>query len=361
MRIGIDCRLAGVAHAGLGRYIQGLVTQLLLDYPKVDWVLFLAQKQHLNLFPSIARFNHFIAPYRHYSLAEQWQMHRVFTDAKLNLLHVPHFNVPILYRGHLVVTIHDLLWHEQRGTHVTTLSPCIYWLKYFAYRLVVKNAVNRAAKIFVPSRTVAQTVCNFYPHACHKTVVTYEGVSVSKSSANAPTFKQPYLLYVGSLYPHKNVEIILKALANLSYDLVIVSSRDAFSTKFISLVEKYQLKPKVHILYQQDDRQLNSLYHYAQALVQPSFSEGFGLTGLEAMMVGAPVLASDISVFREIYQNGALYFNPNDVKSFINQVDKLGKAKNQLSKMGKKVVAQYSWQKTAQITFNSYLEALHNQ
>lgn len=358
MRIGIDCRLAGVDHAGLGRYIQGLVTQLLLDYPKEDWVLFLSKKQHLNLFPNTVNFAHVITPCQHYSLAEQWQMYRAFYKANLDLLHVPHFNVPLLYKRPFVVTIHDLLWHEQRGTYVTTLNPCIYWLKYFAYKLVVKNAVSRAQKILVPSRTVAQTVRHFYPTCHNKLVVSYEGIDLASSPVDTLTFKKPYLLYVGSLYPHKNVELILKTLAELPYDLVIVSSRDVFFTKFSLIIERYQLKSKVHILHQPSDPVLFSLYRHAEALIQPSFSEGFGLTGLEAMLAHTPVLASDIPVFKEIYQTGALYFNPHDLQSLLAQINILSKEKTRLIKIGKQVVSKYSWKKTAQITYGSYTDAL---
>jgi hypothetical protein len=143
LTIGIDCRLAGKKHAGIGRYIENLVIRL----PKVakeqkdnrqtiKWVYFFYDQSQANeISDQIPESNRstiktVIAPIRHYSLAEQVKLPAIFKKENLDILHVPHFNVPILYAGKLVVTIHDLLWHERKGLHVTTLHPFLYWLTY---------------------------------------------------------------------------------------------------------------------------------------------------------------------------------------------------------------------------------------
>jgi hypothetical protein len=152
-RIGIDCRLLGKKHAGIGRYIENL----LLEIPHVeahknfDWVFifhdeqqwadFLAHTTEKDFFESQ---EHLFAPIRHYSLQEQLKMPSIFTKLKLDLLHVPHFNVPIRYNGKLIVTIHDLLWHEYRGAQVTTLPPWKYWIKHRMYKKVVSFAIKKS-------------------------------------------------------------------------------------------------------------------------------------------------------------------------------------------------------------------------
>lgn len=358
MRIGIDCRLAGIEHAGLGRYIQGLVVELLKQHHEVEWVLFFSQKKQHQLFAQHGHFSAVYSPVKHYTLKEQWQMPHVFKRAKLDLLHVPHFNLPILYNQPVVITIHDLLWHEQRGARVTTLPPWLYWPKYLAYKLVVRSALTRAQLILVPSNSVRLTLNQLYPDVSAKVRVTYEGASLAPPQALTTSLPKQYLLYVGSLYPHKNVEIILRAMRHISNPLVIVSARSVFTSQFQVLIEKYQLTSRVRILHQVEDNQLHSLYRQAFCLIQPSLSEGFGLTGIEAMLADTPLLAADTPVFHEVYQDGALYFDPHKPESLVNIINQLPNQKSKLVAQGKKVSAQYSWKNTAQLTFQAYQQAL---
>lgn len=358
MRIGIDCRLAGVEHAGLGRYTQSLVSELLTCHKEVDWLLFLNQKQQLSLFPKNAQFTPVITPVRHYTIKEQWQMNRAFTQAKLDLLHVPHFNVPLFYNLPFIVTIHDLLWHEQKGSKVTTLNPLVYWPKYLAYKLVVKSAVSKAKKILLPSLTVRNTLQKFYSVDQNKLVVSYEGVTLVPPTVLKYRIETPYLLYVGSLYPHKNVELVLKALKDLPFKLVVVSSRNVFCDQFQTTVRHLGLESRVKLLHHISDGELHTLYRSAFALLQPSLSEGFGLTGIEAMQAGTQVIASDIPIFKEIYQDAALYFSPTSVKSFISTLKSLDTSKDKLKKASQQLIKRYTWQKTAKITFDTYQKAL---
>ncbi len=358
MRIGIDCRLAGIEHAGLGRYIQSLVSQLLTEHQEIEWVLFFSQKKQHQLFAHLGRFEAIYSPVKHYTLREQWQMWQIFQSAHLDLLHVPHFNLPIMYNQPVVITIHDLLWHTQRGARVTTLPSWIYWPKYFAYKLVVRSALTRAKLILVPSNSVRSTLSQLYPDVKAKIQVTYEGASLLPPEPITDSLPDKYILYVGSLYPHKNVELILQAMSHISHPLVVISARSAFTQQFLHLVKKYNLKSRVQVLHQVSDAQLHTIYRKAFCLIQPSLSEGFGLTGVEALTAGTPLLASDIPVFREIYQDGALYFDPHNHDSLVDLVKQIPSQKSKLIIQGIKVAAQYSWQNTAQLTFQAYRQAL---
>ncbi|PIR62307.1 MAG: hypothetical protein COU65_04145, partial [Candidatus Pacebacteria bacterium CG10_big_fil_rev_8_21_14_0_10_42_12] len=133
-RIGIDCRLSGVRNAGIGRYVSNLVHELLpLSKSEVTLVLFFYDEvQQAEVLGRDVPENCevVLAPVQHYSFSEQLRLPTIFRKAKIDLLHVPHFNVPLFYQGKYVVTIHDLLWHERKGRAVTTLAPTVYWLKY---------------------------------------------------------------------------------------------------------------------------------------------------------------------------------------------------------------------------------------
>jgi len=368
MRIGIDCRLAGQAHAGIGRYIQNLVVRLPHLAPEIEWVYFFHDQaqadtvlhgQDFKRQPEVV-----LASVKHYSLAEQTQLPALFKQQHLDLLHIPHFNIPFWYSGRLIVTIHDLLWHEYRGSQVTTLSPWQYWLKYWGYRWITRQAVKKASRILVPAHFVEKTLLKYYPWAKPKVRVTKEGVEAiflrHKSLHSEPIPKVSSLLYVGSLYPHKNLSLVIEALHQLpTYKLIVVGSRSVFLLNLKQFVETNGLKSRVVFKGSLSDAELAELYPQVTALVQPSLSEGFGLTGLEAMAQGVPVLASQIPVFQEIYQNGAIFFNPCSVQSFVEAVNKLMSADRLvITKRGRKIASSYSWDTMTELTLEQYQESL---
>lgn len=373
IRIGIDCRLSGSAHAGIGRYIENLILRLPQIAPEFEWVYFfhdLSQwqellhtahpKQRLGLKKVTVRY----VPIRHYTLAEQLRLPGIFTQEKLDLLHVPHFNAPLLNRVPTVVTIHDLLWHEYRGNTVTTLPPWVYWLKYIGYKKVVSQAVQQAVKVIVPTETIKRTLLQQYPKLQSKIVVTHEGVDQrllsSQQLTTLPKKARQSLLYVGSLYPHKNIRLVIDALQQLhAYELIIVGSRNVFQKEVETYSQKQGVANRVIFTGYLSDQALNKLFQQVTALVQPSLSEGFGLTGVEAMAAGIPVLASRIPIFEEIYQEASIYFDPHSVNSFVSAVQKLAKSNRQsIINKGKKVAARYSWDTMTIQTVAAYRSAL---
>ena len=358
-RIGIDCRLAGQQHAGLGRYIENLI-QRCIQETDIEWVLFFYnQRQAQAILPGkIANVKRVYVPIKHYSFKEQLLLPWIFLKERLNLLHIPHFNIPWFYPGKILVTIHDLLWHEQRGTTVTTLPIWQYWFKYLAYRFIVRWAVLKSKIIFVPSQTVKKTLIKYYPRAKKKITVTFEGVGTVYLKKSITTInKQPekILVYTGSLYPHKNVKLIIQALPFLpEFKLAIVSARNVFQKKLEQFVQQQQLENRVEFVGFLSDLALIKLYKRSFALVFPSLSEGFGLPGLEAMAVGLPVLAADIPVFHEIYGDAAAFFNPQSITELIETIRTLEPSRKILQAAGKKRVNQFSWDKMAKQTITQY-------
>lgn len=367
MRIGIDCRMAGSSHAGIGRYISELVTQLLGSDSSDEWVLFFrdsAQATQVLGKRRPAAVQVIYADVRHYSVKEQIVLPGVFAQAKLDLLHVPHFNVPFFYRGPLIITIHDLLWHDHRGTGVTTLPAWQYWLKYGFYRLVTGRAIAHARVILVPTRTVEKIVQSFYPKTATKTMVTYEGydnhIFTSAISAKLQSAPAKRLLYVGSLYPHKNIDVVLRALQQLpEFSLDIVSARSVFQDRVAQRVTELGIAKQVTFLGYLPDKPLRDLYQRAYAIICPSLSEGFGLPGIEAMASGGSVVASDIPIFREVYRKAAVFFSPTSAESLTKALIQLTPSfRNSLRQRASGLLTRYSWQDMAAKTIAAYHQAL---
>lgn len=362
MRIGIDCRLSGSAHAGIGRYIDNLIKRLPVSHPEITWVYFVANSSQATAVEHFRNVEIILTPIAHYSLSEQLRLPRMLAQAKLDLLHVPHFNVPMLYRGKVVVTIHDLLWHEYKGSHVTTLSPLKYWLKYAFYKLVVGQAVKKATVIYVPAETVKKTVLKYYPKAKTKIMVTKEGIDEAFAHKSLTRLQTPSknLVYVGSLYPHKNLQLVIKALPQLpDYTLILIGARNIFQDNIRKTITKEGVEQQVVFKGYVPDHELETIFSNTQALVQPSLSEGFGLTGIEAMAMGVPVLASNIPIFQEIYQDGAIFFDPHSVASFVKAVSKLEQPEAaRVVAKGRKVALRYSWDSMVIQTVTGYQQVI---
>ena len=380
-RLGIDCRLAGSDNAGIGRYCENLVRETIKINQEKHLFHLVLFFRNLNQAKEVLGVDYYQNPakyhltielvdIRHYSLKEQLCLPKIYRRAQLDLLHVPHFNIPVFYRGNLVITIHDLLWHQQKGMQVTTLKPLVYYAKYLAYLMVVRLAVKRAKFILVPAHTIKDTVCHYYPQVKDKIIVTKEGIAEpyqnnlnlvsAKKLAKKRIKKQ--LVYTGSLYPHKNIVLVLKALKKLpKYQLLVVGSRDVFQTQVRKLVARYKVKRQVRFLGYVPDQKLIKLYQESLALVQPSLSEGFGLTGIEAMASGTAVLASDIPIFHEIYQDHAFYFDPKDPTSFLSALEKVEFAERESIIANNLTFAKnYRWQDLAELSCRVYLTVLQS-
>ncbi len=125
MKILLDARLYGLEHAGLGRYTLNLIEELKKLGDKEEFVILLRKKYYDKLrFPK--NWKKVKADFRHYSYTEQIMLPILLYKERADIVHFPHFNVPVLYFGKYVVTVHDLLMHKFVGGAVTTLPFPFY-------------------------------------------------------------------------------------------------------------------------------------------------------------------------------------------------------------------------------------------
>ncbi|MBI2598950.1 glycosyltransferase family 4 protein [Candidatus Curtissbacteria bacterium] len=376
MKIGIDARFVGPQGTGLGKYTEKLVLNLSKIDPKNQYAIFL-KKDNWDYLALSKNFKKVLADVPWYSLEEQLKMPGIFKSQNLDILHVPHFNVPIFYRGKFVVTIHDLIHHEFSETSVTTKNPLIFSLKRIAYRKVIGHAIHKSQKIITPSNFVKSEIARNFKIDQSKIVVTYEAAEEEYFSRQPlAVSRQPFLLYVGNAYPHKNLERLLDALeminsysssersesrsseqARTIINLILVCPRDVFSKRLLSEIRKRDLEKSVELKGYLGPEELSKLFQKAAAYIFPSLSEGFGIPGLNAMASNLPLLASAIPVLKEVYGDAALYFdpkNPNDIARKIEEFSKSPKLKSDLIKKGKRKVKKYSWLKMAHQTLSIY-------
>lgn len=174
MKIVIDARLYGIENAGLGRYIINLVNELANIDNSNEYVILL-RKKYFNSLKLPNNWMKVLADYRHYSFLEQIKLPKIISEAKPDIVHFPHFNIPVFYSGKFIVTIHDMLMHNQKGLEATTLNPINYFIKRLGYKFIFGQAVKKSYKVVVPSVSVKKDILKYYKINEEKVEVIYEG------------------------------------------------------------------------------------------------------------------------------------------------------------------------------------------
>lgn len=369
MKILIDGRLYGGENAGLGRYINNLVSELSKVDRKNEYILLL-RKKYFDSLELPKNWKKILTDFKHYGFGEQIFLPLIIKKENPDIVHFPHFNVPVLYKDKYVVTIHDLLMHKQKGLSATTLPAPIYFIKRLAYRFAFDNAVKNASVVIVPSIAVKNEVTKEYSkkikNISTKTIVTYEGLDERISDKKEIKINLPYFVYAGNAYPHKNLERLVEAVVQLNeargknkkINLLMASARNVFTKRIEKMVSKLKADSFVKILGFVPDDELGSLFKNSEGFVFPSLSEGFGLPGLEAMEEGTIILASEIPVFKEIYLGNAIYFDPYQTSSIKKAMEKVllmtPSEREKRIKNGQEFAKQYSWAKMARQTLKIY-------
>lgn len=238
-KIGIDIRMMGTAHGGIGRYVKELVLGLLqLDLPHEFALFYNRDLKNDAVFDVLARHTRVRlveSNVRHYSLREQWQFYRQLKKAGLDLMHFPNFNVPLAFNTPFVVTIHDMVHHKISGAKKTRLPH------FWAYKKVIEHAAKAAAEIITVSEYSKRDITRLLNVPADKVKVIYEGVSffASASPDRVEAVKQkyflnrPYFLFVGVMERKKNLvslargfDVFIKKY-HQDMDLVIAGKADS--------------------------------------------------------------------------------------------------------------------------------------
>jgi glycosyltransferase involved in cell wall biosynthesis len=380
MRIGIDARFFGPIGKGLGRYTQKLIEKLEKisaqggsasggDF-ECEFFIFLGKENFEEYQVKNPRFKKVLANYRWYSFSEQLFFPLLLRKYDLDLMHFPHFNVPLAYGKKFIVTIHDLILIHFPTVKNTTLNPLFYWLKFLAYRLIISSAIRRSEKIITVSQFTKKDILKNYAKVPeNKIKVTHEAcedfciLSPNKDEEILARYGiiKPYLIYVGNAYPHKNLEKLIEAFLSLSakypaLSLVLVGKEDYFYLRLKKLVERKKVQKIIFAGYV-PDYELDTLQHNAEAYVFPSLYEGFGLPPLEAMSKGTPVISCGHACMREILEDSAYYFDGNDTQAIATAIEKIvtdDGLRNKLIASGYEQIKKYSWKKMAMETLEIY-------
>lgn len=369
MNIGIDARMLGTMHGGIGRYVFELSKNLAQVSPLDDFFVFYNVKQsdftQVDELKSLPNVFMVATKIRHYSLMEQISFHRLLNKYNLDLMHFPNFNVPLLYNKPFVVTIHDLVHHKISGHKKSR------YLHFLAYKKIIQNAAQKSRMIITVSESSKKDIVKQFDVNPEKVKVTYLGASINTGLSEAEVLEvkktfllsKPYFLFVGVLERKKNAVNLARGFDafitkyNLDMDLVIVGKADKHYPDIRHKILDIKAWQRLVFCGEVTPRELAALYKGAYAFASASLHEGFGLPGVEAMRFGLPLLVSNIETFNEIYDNAAVYFNPLDPEDIAEKFHLLATDKNFYSQIREHAVARselFDWKKTAMETLEIY-------
>ncbi|MDI6778165.1 MAG: glycosyltransferase family 1 protein [Patescibacteria group bacterium] len=372
MKIGIDARFFGSIGKGLGRYTQKLVENLEKIDSENQYFIFIRKENWSEYQPKNKNFQKILADIPWYGFREQIQFPRLFKKFKINLVHFPHFNVPLFYRGKFVVTIHDLILLRYPTKRASTFSPFIYFFKKMAYGIVIRRAVRKSEKIIAVSKHTKRDIEKYFGVPSEKIIVTYEAIDLAQKAPNEPGGKilerygiiKPYLLYVGNAYPHKNLERLVLVFREIAkkhphLHLVLVGKEDYFYKRLKKFVSENFAKNVIFADFVPDEH-LGAVYREALLYIFPSLYEGFGLPPLEAMACGTPVASSNASCLPEILGEAAVYFDPEGMANMAETIERViadGEIRKEIVAKGKEQIRKYGWEKMARETLEIYHSA----
>ncbi len=362
---------------GTGRYVARLASELSRLFPDDEVLPFCAWHGEtalqevlgpLQLRAPAARF-----PLPRFALYESW--HRLGAPAvgmipslrRAELIHAPFVAVPPPGSRPLVVSVHDAGF---------VIHPESYTDRGRAFHeMGVKVAARRADLVLTGSHAAADELAEHTPIERSRIRVIPYGVDHDRAAPEEIDSTRrkfglsgtPFVLWVGTIEPRKNVGTLVSAFAALArdtelpHDLVLAGPQGWLSEDLISAADQQSLGSRLRIVGRVDDVELRALYAAADAFALPSRHEGFGIPTLEAMAQGTPVVCSDIPALREVSGGAARLVPAMSVDGWAEALaEVLGDeaARGRLGQEGLARAGQFSWERTARETRETYRELI---
>ncbi len=259
-----------------------------------------------------------------------------------------------------VMTVYDMI-HEKFPQYLKGASK---------FSNNKRKVLAKADKIIAISESTKNDLVALFDLPADKIEVVYLAVSdhfMPSVQEESSIFRQryqldkPFILYVGDRGGYKNFITLLKAFGQwpkrAEYYLVCIGGNSKWTKEELALINLYGLADNMKLFSGINDLELRLFYADARMLVVTSLYEGFGLTPLEAMKCGSPVIVAESSSLPEVVGDAGLYFDPQNVEDLTSQIETLASNNETWSALSKKGLTRgfnYSWEKTAEDTFNIY-------
>jgi glycosyltransferase involved in cell wall biosynthesis len=374
VRIAIDLTALNARASGIDRYLLGMVRSLALLEQGVEFFLFInvedrARFAGLHRLPAHCHVLPCCFRPRVFRLFFQQLLQPLLLHAlRIGVLHSPTFIMPA-WRGRArhVLTIHDMSSFVMPHCHPPIRRGPLY-------ERIVSESIRRADLVTVPSSSVKTDILRFVNGVSEERIrVIACGIDDAFHPRDAvevmPVLRRlaiptPYVLYLGTLDPRKNLPMLIDAFVELvaggrSEHLVLGGDAGWSPNELLSRAARNGLEARIHLPGYIAEADLPFVYAGAALFAYPSLLEGFGFPPLEAMATGVPVVASDTSSLRENLAGAATLVPPGDAKQLeIAMRTLLTDEAARLSSVdaGLKRSQSYRWDRFAAKTFACYEE-----
>ncbi|MGZ3628304.1 MAG: glycosyltransferase family 4 protein [Ktedonobacteraceae bacterium] len=380
MKIGINTYFFKFPASGSGQYLFHLLQALAEMDQKNSYVLLDKEPFH-EIVGTFPKFKHLITPVprlarRNASIEnlmwEQFTSPSAARKSGVDLLHVPYFAPPFFPRTPSVITIHDII--PLRMPQYRT-DP-----KMKAYLQLITRAARKATMIITVSQHAKQDMLDALKLPAERIRVIYEAAGseyhpitdskvLSKVHARYGLHGR-YILYLGGLDQRKNVPQLVRAFAQVynqwgepNLQLLIAGNPDKLKGSLFPDPRPVAADLGItdQIIYrfiEEEDKP--AIYSGASVFVFPSLYEGFGLTPLEAMSCGTPVICSNRTSLPEVVGDAAINFDPDNVREMVQAMHSVltnDELQADLRARSLRRASQFNWQKTAIETIDVYQEA----
>jgi glycosyltransferase involved in cell wall biosynthesis len=373
MRVALDAIPLVAAKTGVGHYTDALAVNLARTHPDHQYELFspfdfpFASNGSGERRP--ANLSKRYMPVR--SVFRKWWLvglPALLHISPVDVFHGTNYCIPVLAPCPTVVTIHDLSLLAQASTHEARN------VERGRRRLPIM--ARRATMIIAPSEWTRREIITHLGIRAERIRVIPEAArecfrprdeAESRSVLDKHGIRRPYLLYVGTIEPRKNLITLLRAYEDLLRasrhrpQLVLCGGRGWLDDEVFRLVEELRLQEMVRFTGYVDDGELPALYSAAEVFVYPSLYEGFGLPPLEAMACGAPVVTSNASSLPEVVGTAGLTVPPRDAAALTQALLKLmddERLREQFRRAGFEQATRFSWERAANETQAVYDEVV---
>lgn len=339
-------------HDGISRYTSGLLEGFLENNLPVTAII--CDVKQLDLLP--LGINHILVNHP-VSIKELW-LPRTLNKSGADVVFSPLQVMGFWGRKYsLILTLQDIIYyrHPKPPTNLAWYIRVVWRAFHMArwpQRLLLNRAdhvatVSETSKVFIQGMKLTSRPIDVIYNATSTAIKHHD--MPSRSSVDETTPGEKNILYMGSFMPYKNAEALIDALEFLppSYSLHLLSR--------ISSERKAELEARIpkgaRVVFHNgiSEHAYAALLASAHCLATASKEEGFGLPVVEAQTYGTPVVCTDMDIFHEVADTGALFCNPDSPEEFANAIRSLEdpQVKSALIEKGFASAARFSWSQSA--------------